>query len=206
MYPLSAGAVSANVLDDTFLRAHTCSRPPLWGEESISRQVGHACRTSGDISPDVLSFNTVLRMLSGAGNARASLALLQCMASCGVYPRVSTYAIALASAAIAVNAPVVVEVWRSMSSLHVVPNIDCVNILLGTLVQQVREPKRRADLRRADLERRFLHQPAGSHTWHLFPAHRDAARGHYAAHPLRSVCRAAARTALRCSKHSRLLL
>lgn len=97
-------------------------------------------RTSGEISPDVLSFNTVLRMLSGAGNAHAPLALLQCMASCGVCPRVSTYAIALASAAVAGDAAVVIEVWRCMSSLHVVPNIDCVNILLATLVLQVLPP------------------------------------------------------------------
>lgn len=129
-------AVSASYLPCSLMRRS----PPMACEVSpvTASHVPCPCRTSGDISPDVLSFNTVLRMLSGAGNAHASLALLQCMASCGVYPRVSTYSIALASAAVAGDAAVVIEVWRSMSSLHVVPNIDCVNILLGTLVQQVR--------------------------------------------------------------------
>eukprot|EP00892_Ulva_mutabilis_P001894 jgi/Ulvmu1/11705/UM008_0116.1 len=131
---LLAGDPLARACCNALLLAYAHAEQPLIGRAVALLE--SMIQTSGDISPDVLSFNTVLRMLSGAGNARASLALLQCMASCGVYPRVSTYAIALASAAVAGDAAAVVDVWRSMASLHVVPNIDCVNVLLGTLVQQ----------------------------------------------------------------------
>jgi pentatricopeptide repeat protein len=95
------------------------------------------CRADGPFTPDVVSFNTVIKMLAAAGHITGAFSLLSSMTLAGVAPRVATFALLLAAAARQGDSDLVYRTWRYMASAQVVPDTTCLSILLGTLVETV---------------------------------------------------------------------
>ena len=99
--------------------------------------VFRGCRSGGQISPDVISFNIILRTVCATEHLQVAPALLEMMGIARVTPLVSTYAIYMAGAASAGDPWLLDHGWQSMLSAHIVPDITCITLYLSALFQLV---------------------------------------------------------------------
>lgn len=96
------------------------------------------CRRSGDVSPDVISFNIVLRMLCASQRLSAVPALLDLSRLARVPLLATSYAIYMAGSATAGDPQLTMSVWAEMISAQIVPAGAAVSLYLAALFQLVR--------------------------------------------------------------------
>jgi len=106
----------------------------------VGTHVDHhlTCRRSGDVSPDVISFNIVLRMLCASQRLSAVPALLDLSRLARVPLLATSYAIYMAGSSAAGDAQLTVSVWADMISAQIVPSGAAISLYLAALFQLVR--------------------------------------------------------------------
>lgn len=96
------------------------------------------CRRSGDVSPDVISFNIVLRMLCASQRLSAVPALLDLSRLARVALLATSYSIHMAGAATVADASLTVSIWAEMISAQIVPDGTAISLYLAALFQLAR--------------------------------------------------------------------
>ena len=91
-----------------------------------------------DISPDMVSFNTVLRTLAGEGQLSEATALYREMMARGHKANAATMAAVMTTAVAAGQPEVALGTWDGLVSSGLRPSPACANARLEALIQMVR--------------------------------------------------------------------
>eukprot|EP00892_Ulva_mutabilis_P001983 jgi/Ulvmu1/11786/UM008_0200.1 len=118
---------------NALLLSYSCASPPQF--ERATEVLVAMIQRSGDVSPDVISFNIVLRMLCASQRLSAVPALLDLSRLARVSLLATSYTTYMAGAAAVAEASLTVSVWTEMISAQIVPDGTAISLYLAALFQ-----------------------------------------------------------------------
>lgn len=99
-----------------------------------------SCRHPGALSPDTVSFNTVLRALATAGRAQEAQALYKRMLTSGVKETAASVAALMGAATASGQPESALAMWQSMQRGSLRPTAACAAARMEALLRMVHLP------------------------------------------------------------------
>jgi len=136
---LRSGSLNAKKLDpnrvccNSVLSAYARASPPKW--RRAMRLLRLMAEAGGELSPDIVSYNTVLKAVGAAGQVRACFDLFAAMRARGVEPTAATFSCLVAAAGDSADGVAVRRAWGWLRGAGAPPHVACVNTYLAALVQ-----------------------------------------------------------------------
>ena len=96
------------------------------------------CRVGYEVTPDIVSFNTMIKACGSTGDLDSALQLYGLITARRLEPTIATYSTLMAAAAKVGSASRALEVWSYIGQQGLRPNTTCMNVIIAALEQCVR--------------------------------------------------------------------